>query len=148
MAETNITQEEADALLQMEKHRVDDKTWSYADNQGKVRIPLKAPASREEFILSLWRGGIELRKGNYNTLARKVVILARLDYGGAPHTNPDGETIPCPHLHVYKEGAATQWAYPLSQEVFTNQADAWALLDEFMGYCRITDPPRIARMVV
>jgi hypothetical protein len=147
MAETNLTQAEADALLQMEKHRVDDRVWSLADNHGKVRIPLKTIASREEFVLSLWRGGIELRKGNYNNLARKVVTLARLDFGGAPHANPDGETIPCPHLHVYREGYADKWARPLDIVRFHDHADSWTMLDDFMTYCNITEPPRVERMI-
>lgn len=147
MPELNLTQDEAENLLAAEKHRVDDRMWSFADNKGKVIIPLVSPQVREEFLLDLWRGGIELRKGKYQNRVRKAVILARLDFGGAPHTNPDGEEFPCPHIHVYKEDAGTQWAYKLDNKLFPNTSDPWAMYDSFLEYCNITKPPSVSRLV-
>ena len=60
----------------------------------------------------------------------------RLDYGGAPHRNPDGSEIGSPHLHRYREGYADKWAEPLPEVFFANREnDQW--LKDFMDYCNI-----------
>ena len=46
------------------------------------------------------RAGTVLTKGRYQNRARNVVVLLRLDFGGAPPRNPDGSELPCPHLHI------------------------------------------------
>lgn len=103
------------------------------------------PDRREQFLLDLSRGRIDLRKVKTQTRARQIVVLVRLDLGGAPHRNPDGEEIPVPHLHVYREGYGDKWAVPVPAYRFGNLADVWQTLSDFMGYCNITQPPRIQR---
>ena len=98
MADINLTQEDADALLAMEKHRADDAAYEYPSLGGGIRVPLLSPDKRETFFLDITRSQIKLTKGTYQNRARGVAILARLDFGGAPHRNPDDEEIPCPHL--------------------------------------------------
>ena len=39
MANATLTQAEADSLLAMEKHRVDDKVWSPPHRGGSVTVP-------------------------------------------------------------------------------------------------------------
>ena len=63
-------------------------------------------------MLDIARGRINLKKATYQNRARRVVILARLDLGGPPHENPDGEEISFPHLHTYRAGYADKWAVP------------------------------------
>lgn len=70
------------------------------------------------------------------------MILARLDIGGPPHRNPDGEEIACPHLHVYREGYGDKWAFPLPDS-FSNHEDAWKTLFEFMDFCNVSTRPTI-----
>ena len=62
MADTNLTQTEADALLAMEKYRSDDTEWSYPDLGGHVTISLVSIDRRESFLLDLCRGRIDLGK--------------------------------------------------------------------------------------
>ena len=50
-----------------------------------------------------------------------------------------------PHLHVYREGYGDKWAVPVPADRFGNLADVWQTLSDFMGYCNITQPPRIQR---
>ena len=100
MADTNLTQTEADALIAMEKRRSDDTEWNYPDLGGYLTIPLVSADRRESFLLDLRRGRIDLSKGTYQNRGRQVVVLARLDFGGAPHRNPDGKEIGSPHLHL------------------------------------------------
>ena len=145
MADANLTQAEADALIAMEKRRSDDTEWSYPDLGGYVTIPLVSIDRRESFLLDLRRGRIDLSKGTYQNRGRQVVVLARLDFGGAPHRNPDGEEIGSPHLHLYREGFGDKWAIPVSDDHFPNLHDAWQTLQDFMRYCNIVEPPMIQR---
>jgi hypothetical protein len=145
MAEIVLTQSEADLLITLKKHRVDDKEVDYPDLGGSVVIPLMSVDKREKFWLDIRRGRIDLRKGTYQNRAREVVVLVRLDFGGAPHRNPDGEEIPAPHLHLYREGYGDKWAYPVPLNKFMDLADLRATLDNFMDYCNITRKPMITR---
>lgn len=88
---------------------------------------------------------IDLKRGKYQTRGRKVVVLMRLDFGSAPHRNPDGVEISSPHLHSYRENYGDKWAYPISHEIFSNIHDTWQTLQDFMQYCHITQPPYIEK---
>jgi len=143
MAEINVPQNEADALIAMEKHRTDDKTWEYPPLGGQIQIPLISNDKREHFFLDISRGKIDLSKGKYQNRARQVVLLVRLDFGGSPHRNPDNQEIPCPHLHVYREGFGLRWAIPVPKDKFSNITDLRQTLEDFMRYCNITQPPMI-----
>lgn len=143
MATPHVTQAEADALFAIEKHRMDDSQYDYPGLGGSLCVPLASPDRREHFLLDVTRGRIELRKGTYQNRARSVVILARLDFGGAPHRNPDDSEIPCPHIHLYREGFHDRWAFPLPSGVFANITDPWQSLGDFMRYCNVTRTPNI-----
>lgn len=125
MADINLTQAEADALIAMTKHRVNDTEYDYPEAGGGVSVPLVSADHREHFMLDVRRGRIDLAKGTYQNRGRQVIILARLDFGGAPHRNPDGEKIGSPHLHRYREGFGDKWAMPVPSEHFSDMDDAW-----------------------
>jgi len=145
MAEINLSQSEADALIAMEKIRVDEQSFDYPSFGGRVSVPLISRDKRENFVLDISKDRIALSKGTYQNRARKVVILARLDFGGQPHRNPDGEEMSSPHLHIFKEGYGDKWAIPLPEDKFPNTSDMWQLFEEFMRFCKVTEPPRIER---
>ena len=145
MAETTLTQAEADALLAMEKHRVDDTQHVFPILGGSVEIPLTSANKRETFLLDITRGRINLKKATYQNRVRTVVILARLDIDGPPHENPDGAEILCPDLHTYREGYGDKWAVPAPASVFSRTTDLWGSLEDFMAFCRITETPLIER---
>jgi len=117
MAETTLTQIEADTLLAMEKHRTDDTAHTFPVLGGAIVVPLISANKRENFLLDVTRGRINLKKVTYQNRARTAVILARLDIAGPPHVNPDGQEIPCPHLHTYREGFGDKWAEPHSRNI-------------------------------
>lgn len=142
MADFNLTQAEADALLALEKHRLDNTSWAFPVVGGAIQVPLVSVNRREEFILDISRGRIDLQKGSYQNRARQVVVIARLDFGGAPHRNPDGQEIGSPHLHLYREGYGAKWAMALPDN-FSNPGDLWLTLQQFMSYCNITVLPNI-----
>jgi hypothetical protein len=143
VAEVFLTQAEADALLALEKERIDDTVYDYPGLGGALRIPLVSPDKRESFSLDVHRAQINLAKGTYQNRARSVVILARLDFGGAPHRNPDDEEISSPHLHLYREGYADKWARPLPPDLFGDPRDRWRLLLDFLRFVNVTRPPEI-----
>jgi hypothetical protein len=145
MAEINLTQAEADALIALEKHCVDNQTWDYPPLGGAIHIPLVSVDKREQFTLDICRGNINLLKGTYQNRARQAVILVRLDFGGACHRNPNDQEIASPHLHVYREGFGDRWAIPIPNEVFSNPTDLWQTLSDFLRYCNVTQPPLIIR---
>lgn len=143
MADALLTQDEAGELIGMEKHRADEDVYDFPRAGRGVSIPLVATDDRETFVLDLYRGRIDLKKATYQTRGRSMVVLARLDLAGPPHRNPDGEEIAAPHLHRYREGYANKWAFPLPDGVFSDPADLWQTLQEFMGYCNVTRPPNM-----
>lgn len=145
MAEINLTQVEADALIGLEKRRVNDETWDYPVMGGSICVPLISVDKRENFLLDVSRGRIDLLKGTYQNRGRQVVVLVRLDFGGQPHRNPDGQEIGSPHLHLYREGFGDKWAMLVPSDQFPQLPDPWGSLRDFMRYCNITQPPTIQR---
>jgi len=146
MADSDLSQSEADALIAMEKIRYNDNEHIYPLPSEKLTIPLSSRDRRENFLLDITRGRIDLAKVTHQNRARKVVILMRLDLGGPSHRNPDGEEIPCPHLHFYREGYADRWASPLPASRYKNLSDLFQTLQDFMLHCNVTELPTIRQM--
>lgn len=107
--------------MEMEKRRVDEQEWLFPPPGNSVAIPLTSVDKRENFILDVTRAQIKLTKATFQNRARAAIILMRLDLDGPPHRNPDGEEIPCPHLHIYREGHADKWAVPAPVDKYTNR---------------------------
>ena len=143
MADINLTQPEADALIAMGKIRVDDKQWSFPSPGERMAIPLTSSDKRENFTLDVTRAQIKLTKATYQNRARQAIILMRLDLDGPAHRNPDGADIPCPHLHVYREGFGDRWAIPAPPDKYPNTQDLFSTFEGFMKHCNITDPPQV-----
>ena len=110
--------------------------------ESKV-LPLQSADKREQFLLDLSRGRINLQKVKMQTRGRKVIVLVRLDLGGAPHRNPDGKDVPVPHLHIYCEGYGDKWAIPVPANRFRTTDDVWMSFEDFLRFCNITKPPNI-----
>jgi hypothetical protein len=121
--QTDLSQAEADALLRMEKFRVDNTSHAFPDLGGSIQIALTT---------------------KYQTRGRQSLVLARLDFN-SPHRNPDDTEVGIPHLHLYREGYADKWAYDLPADLLKNSADAWQTLHDFMAYCSIVEPPDITK---
>lgn len=139
-----LTQHEFETLLVLEKHYIGTNVFRFPTLGGTLRVPLYSEDRREEFSLDITRSHILLAKQTFQTRARKTVVLARLDIGGAPHCNPDGVEIACPHMHLYREGFGDKWAITLPEE-FTGINDTLEYMEKFMRYCAITTPPIIKR---
>ena len=145
MADIDLTQAEADALIAMEKHRGTENWTDFPVGGQSSILPLQSADKREQFLLDLSRGRLDLQKVKMQTRGRQVIVLVRLDLGGAPHRNPDDEEIPVPHLHVYREGYGDKWAIPVPADLFRTADDVWMTFEDFMRFCNITQPPYIKR---
>jgi hypothetical protein len=145
MPDIDITQAEADALIAMPKVKVDDQKWEYPTSGRSISMPLASSDKREAFFLDIHRGRIDLRKGTYQNRAHQAIVLVRLDFGGRPHRNPDGEEIPSPHLHRYREGFGDKWAVLAPMDRFPDLGDLWRTLQDFMLFCNIVEPPLIEK---
>ena len=145
MSDISVDQATADALIATPKIRANDAVSYYPGAGGYLTLPLLSHDGRESFHLDIRRGGIDLLKGTYQNRARQVLILVRLDFGGAPHRNPDGSEISSPHLHIYREGYGDKWAFEVPPDKFSQITDPWQALQDFMRFSNIVDPPNIQR---
>jgi len=145
MTDIILTQAEADALIAMEKHRVNEDRSDFPMGEQSLVLPLHSFDKREQFLLDLSRGRIDLLKVKMQNRGRQVVALVRLDLGSAPHRNPDDAEIPAPHLHLYREGFGDKWAFPIPANNFRDVSDLWTTLEDFLLFCNITQPPHIER---
>jgi hypothetical protein len=142
MADIELTQTEADALIGMEKQYTEVARLSFPAPGDRLTIPLLSVDKREQFILSATRFQIKITKASYQKRARQVIVLMRLDLDGAPHRNPDGEELPCPHLHIYREGYGDKWAIPAPVDRYPDTLDLFPTFEAFMKHCNITFAPQ------
>jgi Family of unknown function (DUF6978) len=143
MAE-DLTQEEADALLRMPKKRKKADTVRWPDPGNKVAVDLLSLDEREAFVLDVGRSYIKLANLKLQTRARVTVILVRLEIDEPPHRNPDDTELPCPHIHLYREGYQDKWAHPVPPEHFRDLSNRAQTVEDFMRYCQIVEPPEFA----
>lgn len=141
MAEITLTQSDADTLIAMPKVRADDDERDFSSLQQSVVVPLLSEDRRENFMLDIHSGQINLSKITFQNRGRQVVVLVRLDIAGPPHRNPDGEEVGCPHLHIYREGFGDKWAIAAPVDKFKALSDRWQTLHDFMQFCSIVNPP-------
>ena len=143
MADGGLPQAEADALMAMEKVCVDAVEYGYPQPGEKLIVPLTSRDRREAFLLDVTRGQVNLAKVTHQNRAKQIVVLLRLDLEGPPHRNPDGEEIPCPHLHYYREGFGDKWAKALPHGRYRNTEDLFLTFDDFMSHCNIIEKPKV-----
>lgn len=146
MAETPLTQMEADALIAVQKRSLATGPVILPVS-GRVEVPLSDQEGNVDFQLDIRRSGFDISKGTNQTRVRKTIVLVRLDYGGAPHRNPDGVEVPCPHLHIYRSGYGDKWAYPISTDQFGDVNDFRRTLDDFMIFCNVIEQPEFQEVL-
>jgi MoaA/NifB/PqqE/SkfB family radical SAM enzyme len=141
VADIIIPQSEADELFRMEKIHTEQKSYKYPFSGGSLKLYFESECKAENFIVDISRAKIELYKNKLQCRARTALVLVRLDTGDHLHRNPDGEEIPCPHIHFYKEGFGDKWAYPVP-DCFTDLSDSQLTLKQFMDYVNISKSNR------
>lgn len=141
MAETNLTQSEAESLLRMEKVRLIESTVPFPQPGEAVVYLLRSKNGREDFLLDVRRGRLSLSKCTYQNRARTVVPLARLDVAGSNHRNPNDTVVECPHIHIYREGYGDKWAWPASDYIEVLPSSLIDIYHKFCDFCAIIEPP-------
>jgi hypothetical protein len=139
----DLTQSEADFLVDIPKKATSTKVYIFPESGGKLIFELQSVDNTEQFIVDINRSRIKVSGITYQSRAREIVVLRRLDIEGPPHRNPDGEVFPCPHLHVYKEGYGAKWAYPVSSGMFTDLTDRGQTLHDFLLSINTVEAPQL-----
>lgn len=135
-----LSQAEIDYLLNVLKEMNGRKDIPFPGPSEYETIDLISWDKREKFVVDINRKGkIKLTKCTFQNRHQAGTILLRLEIDGRPHTNPDGEVIPCPHIHIAKESYGMAWAYPIPKEIFTNVDDLILTLIQFLEYCKVND---------
>lgn len=138
-----LSQQEADLLINLQKKFSGNEPVILGATALNYTRKLLSIDGREEFHLDIWRGSLNLKKYRFQNRARFVEILVRVDINGSPHKNPDGTTIPCPHIHIYREGYNDKWAYPLAGFPFRDPENIIKTFEDFAKYCNIIEYPDV-----
>ncbi len=142
-----LTQTEADSLIVMRKSLATPGTIVMPPGIDGTHDLIGADP-RERFLLDIWRGALRLSKLKFQTRARAIVVLIRVDIGGAPHTNPDGQSIGGTHIHRYREGYEDRWAEVLEPTEFSDPSDIAQAFGDFCRICNIAPVPSFQRGLV
>jgi hypothetical protein len=95
---------------------------SFGGRRFSKRYDLFEVNGRERFLLDIERSQIRTVTLKFQTRARTLFILARLDINGPAHRNPRdaphraGQRLVGTHLHVYREGFGDRVAF-LPQDI-------------------------------
>ena len=151
-----LYQSEAEALIRLPKIRKSDDRYGFPLPGETLNIPIISQNGQENFLVDINRGRIQLIKCSYQERYQQAIILIRLDTNGPPHRNPDvvnvplpylkphnGQTIECPHLHLYVEGFMERWAIPAPIDNFLDTNDLYETLQDFFRYCYVVKTPKI-----
>jgi hypothetical protein len=148
-----LTQQEADSLLQMAKEFVDSDVLEFTQTQPMNYDRLLQSADRrEQFFLTVERGRRKRIRLKYQTRARKVIVLARLDLNGPAHKNPPespyrpDERLDGTHIHLYRESFEDRIAYLIGDVAGLSIRDAGngvTCLEDFLAFCGVKKWPSI-----
>jgi uncharacterized protein DUF6978 len=153
----SLTQSEADLLLALPKHAPPGTTLELSTSTPMDQDwELMSHDRREEFILTIERGRRKTIRLKFQTRAKTVIVLARLDIDGGPHRNPPGqpyrpgELLASPHLHLYREGYDDRVAYLLNElpgGFAFSLTDDLIALTEFLEFSAVDPIPPIQRRI-
>jgi hypothetical protein len=152
-----LAQAEADELLTLPKRFVDHTAIEFRLTEPMdFERTLWSVDRREEFLLNVERGNRNRVRLKYQTRARKVIVLARLELNGPRHRNPPGQPyrpgqwLGGTHLHLFKEGFDDRIAYLLTDVHgwgLRGVIDDIAALQEFLRFCAVEECPPIQTAV-
>lgn len=145
MSPIDLSQNDADHLISMQKKVISKKIFSLPDRGGKLEINLSCENNDEDFIVNYNQHSINLSKRNHQLRGKKVTPLIRLDLDGPGHRNPNGEEVGIRHLHLYREEYGLKWAFEVPSQFFSRLDDAFETLHDFLVYCNVTKIPKFQR---
>src|SRR5438552_3624326 len=148
-----LTQVEPDTLLKMPKEFSERDPLDFPRTQPLAYVrTLRSVDRREEFLFDFERGRRNRARLKYQTRARRVVILTRLDLDGPAHRNPPnatylpGHRLLCPHFHQDRAGFDDRVAWRVADVAglaLRDPANGVFCLEDFLRYCAVQNPPNI-----
>jgi hypothetical protein len=134
----------ASALMEMEKELVDNRVIQFPPPGFAIKLDARGKGNPEQFIFDVNRkhASIKLAKCTYQERHASVELLVRLDVDGPTHVNPNGEEVPCPHVHVYRAGFDLKWAAP-APSILVTSTRLDKVLIAFLRYCKVGFIPNI-----
>lgn len=130
--------EESQSLIHVLK-LILDKGIVILPKQGEsLKIELRSVFSNRDRFFVIMNRKAKINPGKYTLLLQygKEHGLIRIDVGGAPHINPDGSVVPCPHIHLQQndKGKWDRWATDLPA-LFGDCEDKLNTFIDFLKYC-------------
>lgn len=103
---------------------------------------IMSPRRNERFFLNYFASGIRFSRYTFNHRYRQTVVLLRYDNDGR-HTNPDGQTLTGPHVHLYREGFDDKFAFPMTEIGVVMDDTPDRVVAKILHFCAITSYPEI-----
>ncbi len=118
ISEERFDSDHAQELIEMDKE-LDCKAFGFPPCGKLLELKAHSIDSKHMFQVTInRRGSLKLTKYTYQNRYSNNTILVRIDMDERRgHTNPDGTSVPTPHVHLFREGFDDKFAYPL-YEVF------------------------------
>ncbi|MFD0712175.1 DUF6978 family protein [Paenibacillus sp. GCM10027626] len=142
-----MTDFEARRLLNAIKELVSTRPIVFPLVQTHTTLEAISTQTNDKFLIDVQRKTLNVKKCTYQTRYKKSINLLRIDIEGPPHPNPDGTEVPCPHIHIYREGYDDKWAFPLSSKINTDQTDLVQVLIDFLEYNNIINIPNVISQI-
>lgn len=138
-----ITQSEYDFLMNQTKV-FDDSLTPIELGPAPIHWTrqINSLSSKDVFLIDFHRGSIEISNYTINKRYRQSIILLRYDKDGR-HTNPDGEKLEGPHIHLYKEGYNDKFAYPISVIGIEVSDQMETVFMKILYFCNVKNIPSI-----
>lgn len=118
--------------------------------KNTINLPLKGAKLQKEafstiniknkFIIDIFRGKIDDDKYSFNArYANTNTAILRIDTGDVVHSNPDGQIIRGPHMHVFKDNQELREAIPfdISNKDIVDVCKAFLELMNIINYPQI-----------
>lgn len=116
MSKSPLTDSESLEFIREEK-QFKNRSFQFPHQGDFKTLEAEGIAHHTEYLMDINRKRCTLSRITYQNRVQKVVTLLRLDVDTKPHKNPDGKIIGGTHLHIYKEGYLTAWAYELEDPI-------------------------------
>ena len=135
-----LTQSEIADLLQMDK-RLKQRTIAFPGGGDKEQYKLYLNKISDTMTLHIIAGKKNKLKYTFAEVYDNIPLL-RVDLHGQVHWNPDGKSVPTPHIHIYQEEYEDKIAYPLPSQ-FAKTDDPIELFIDYLKYSHVINYNKI-----
>lgn len=135
-----LTNSETKILIDMLKKQKKMGIIEIPQSGEKKKIEIVSKDEKEQFLVDINRGSIDIYKCTYQERYNKHFPLIRLDISeNSFHRNPDGKKIKGSHIHIYEEGYDMRKAYKIPDGIIKDKNDIIQTLIDFLEYCNVEE---------